>query len=216
MALVTFPLSDTDRFMLSVKAVFSVSCPKCKARPGRRCQSTGGGNVAEVGPHKARHARIVNWSDAQLIEFAALVEAHRATRKTWTPEGYYAASEAAAASPPESKAKPATPKGVRLTETQAERIEWAAQSGGKTSASTAHFHGDAAERQTVLSLVGKGILVEGELIADDYERRYYLTSFGWQVYRHHRLIIRRLSDDDIAAGEVAAVAREQEGKASDE
>lgn len=209
MTLVALPLSDVDRFMLACKAVFSVSCPRCQAPAGRSCQSTGGGNPAEVGPHKARQARIVGWSDAQLVEFAALVKAQRETRKSWAalPSGYYAASESAAAPPPEPKAKPTSPK-LRLSEVQAERIEWAAQSGGKTSASTAHFTGDAAERQTVNALVAKGILAKGDLTADGYERRYHLTVFGWQVYREHRLVIRRLSPDEIDAGEAAAVAHD--------
>lgn len=211
MILYSGPLIDADVIAAraSTVAAQSVRCPLCEARPGYRCTSTGGGNYATVPHHAARRTRIEHWTDAQRVQLGVLVLALRG-RPMDAPAGHFNASEAAAAPIASRAAKQPTPKGVRLSEVQAERIEWAAQSGGRTSASTAHFDGDAAERQTVNSLVAKGILVEGELIADGYERRYYLTVFGWQVYRRHRLIIRRLSDEEIEAGEASSVARESE------
>lgn len=212
MSLAALPLSDVDRFMLASKAVYAVRCPKCPALAGSYCRSTGGGNFAYVVTHKAREARIAGWSDQQLVEFAALVEAQPGQiARLWPdlPDGYYAASEAAAAPIPAKPAKQPTPKGVRLSEVQAEEIERAAHSGsGGVSASTAHFHGDAQHRLTVNALVAKGILREDGLTDDGYERWYWLTSFGWRVYREHRLVIRRLSDAEIDAGETAAVDRE--------
>jgi hypothetical protein len=218
MSLVTFPLSDTDRFMLSCKAVFSVSCPKCLHDPGGYCQSMGGGNSAVVATHKAREARIVDWTDAQLVEFAALVQAQRDRRWSWLdlPDGFYAASEAAAKPVPPQGTKQPSPRGVRLSERQAEEIERAAANGGQISASTQHFSGDAAYRQTINALAAKGILREVDYSDFHAARDYVMTSFGWRVYREHRLIIRRLSDEEIDASEAAAVAREQEGKADDE
>lgn len=211
MTLVALPLSDVDRFTLASKAVYAVSCPRCRAPAGSYCRSTGGGNFAHVATHRARGQRIAGWSDGQLVEFAALAAAQSSQlARLWPdlPDGYYAASEAAAAPVP-APAKRPTPKGVRLSDTQAEEIERAAHSGsGGISASTAHFHGDAQHRQTVNALVAKGILREDGLTDDGYERWYWLTPFGWQVYRHHRLVIRRLPRDEIDAGEAAAVARE--------
>ena len=212
MTVVALPLSDVDRFMLTGKAVFSVSCPKCKASAGSYCRSTGGGNFAHVVTHKARLERIAGWSDRQLVEFAALAEARRDTlARLWPdlPDGYYAKSEAAAAPDVAKPTKQPTPKGVRLSEVQAERIEHAAEVGRRTWSSTTHLDGEAAERQTVLSLVAKGILTEGALYGEfNDQREHRLTPFGWQVYRKHRLIIRRLSDEEIDAGEAAASASE--------
>lgn len=219
MTLVALPLSDTGRFMLACKAVFSVSCPKCPAQSGDRCQSTGGGNFAVVAIHKARGGRIAGWTDAQLVEFATLVDTHRAYLRsgaTGLPEGFYAASEAAAKPIPPQGTKPPSPRGVRLSERQAEEIERAAANGGQISASTQHLHGDAAYRQTINALAAKGILREVGYSDFHAARDYVMTPFGWKVYRHHKLIIRRLSDEEIDAGEAAAVAREQEGKAGNE
>lgn len=144
MTLVALPLSDVDRFMLASKAVYAISCPKCEARPGQHCQSTGGGNPADVAAHKARRSRIADWSDQQLLRFAGLVRQQGSTQWWQMPDGYYAASEAAAAPIHATAAKQPTPKGVRLSEVQAERIEWAAQAGGQTWTSTGHLHGEVA------------------------------------------------------------------------
>jgi hypothetical protein len=210
MTIAALPLSDVDRSMLAYKAVLSVSCPKCKARPGQRCQSTGGGNPADVPTHRARAARIAAWSDEQLVDFAALVRAQGSTWWTHLPDDHYAASEAAAAPALAKAAKQPTPKGVRLSETQAERIEHTVEAGDKTWTSTTHLSGDAAERQTVQSLVAKGILTEGVPCGESNgERVHRLTPFGWQVYRQHRLIIRRLSAEEIDAGEAAATASQR-------
>lgn len=209
MTLVALPLSDVDRYMLAGKAVRSVSCPQCKAQPGQWCQSTGGGNFAAVATHKARHERVVSWSDVQLVEFAALVKAQGSTSWARLPDGYYAKSEAAAAPIPVKPKRP-TPKGVRLSELMAQEIERAAANGGEISASTTHFHGDAAYRQTINALAARGILREVSLSDFGYARDYVMTVFGWRVYREHRLVIRRLSDEQMDAGEAAAVAREKE------
>lgn len=212
MTLVALPLSDVDRFMLASKAVYSVRCPKCEARAGSYCRSTGGGNFAHVATHKAREERIADWSDEQLVEFAALVTAQPG--KLYSPfnalpDGFYAASEAAAKPIPPKDTKPPSPRGVRLSERQAEYVEYAAQAGGTMSVSTAHFHGDTQERQTVQALESKGILREVGESDHGWQRDYVITPFGWRVYRQHRLIIRRLSDDQIDVGEAAAIAREQ-------
>jgi hypothetical protein len=218
MTLVALPLSDVDRFMLASKAVYSVRCPKCPARAGSYCQSTGGGNFAHVAAHKPRQQRIADWSDEQLIEFAALVDAQPG--KLYSPfnvlpDGYYAKSEAAAAPIGAKPVKQPAPKGVRLSETMAEEIERAAANGGEISAPTTHFHGDAAYRQTINALTARGILREVGLSDFGYARDYVMTSFGWRVYRHHRLVIRRLSDEELDAGEAAAVAREAENNPHD-
>lgn len=210
MTLVALPLSDVDRFMLASKAVYSVRCPKCPARAGVYCQSTGGGNFVVVAAHKPRTDRIAHWSDQQLVEFAALVAAQPGgLTYLWAalPDGYYAASEAAAA-PIADKTKAATPKGVRLSEVMAEEIERTAANGGEISAPTTHFHGDAAYRQTINALAARGILREVGLSDFGYARDYVMTPFGWKVYREHRLVIRRLSEEQIDAGEALAVARE--------
>jgi hypothetical protein len=212
MTLVVLPLSDVDRFMLASKAVYSSRCPKCPAPAGSYCRSTGGGNFAFAATHKARKARVADWSDGQLVEFAALVEAQPCPLGSlWPdlPDGYYAKSEAAAASVPAKPAKQPTPKGVRLSETMAEEIERAAVSGGEISAPTTHFHGDAAYRQTINALAARGILREVGLSDFGYARDYLMTPFGWKVYREHRLVIRRLTDDQIDAGVASALAREQ-------
>lgn len=168
----------------------AVICPKCNAGFGRSCESTGGGNGGPVATHKARRDRTAHWTEEQRHQFGQLVWRHR--RDLWeAPADMVAEAEAAAKPIPAKTTKQPTPKGVRLSENQAEEIERAAANGGKTAAPTGHFHGDAADRQTVLSLHAKGILAKGELFDHGYHRRYTLTDFGWQVYRQHRLIIRR-------------------------
>lgn len=185
-------------------AVQSVACPKCEARPGEDCKSTGGGNYQTVSPHQARRARIANWTAEQLADAQALVKAQGRTMWWNLPADYYAATELAAA-PIVREEKLATPKGVRLSEIQAERIEQAAEHRqGRGSVSTAHFHGDHQDRQTMNALEAKGIFRFVGLTADGYDRRMELTAFGWQVYRQHRLIIRRMADADAAVFETKA------------
>lgn len=176
----------------------AVTCPKCKAGFGRECESTGGGNSAVVPFHKPRRDRVAGWSTEQRHLYGEL--ARRYCRRPWdAPADEVAAAEVAAAPIPAKAEKQPTPKGVRISNNQAEEIERAAYGGGKTSASTAHFHGDHQHRQTILALAAKGILAEGALSEDHYSREYTLTDFGWQVYRQHRLIIHRLTDEQINA-----------------
>lgn len=176
-------------------AARSVKCSKCPAQNGAECRTTGGGNAALVTTHKARWDRIAHWSEQQLSTAHDMVKQEgRSAFWSRMPDGFYAEQEAAAA-PIVAKAKAATPKGVRLSESQAERIERAAAKAGVYHVSTAHFHGDAVDRQSVNALEEKGILRFVELADHGYERRMELTEFGWNVYHQHRLIIRRVPDE---------------------
>lgn len=176
----------------------AVSCPKCKSRPGLPCYSTGGGNTAVVNTHKARQDRVAGWPKefASRAGWAARRYQHR-NGEAW-PDGAFAEFEAAAAPVVDKPAKPVTAKGVRLSEAQAEEIEGYVLRGGYGGVSTAHFHGDAQHRQTVNALEAKGIVEFVELGDDGYSRQMKLTEFGWAVYREHRLIIRRLTDEQVA------------------
>jgi hypothetical protein len=95
--------------------------------------------------------------------------------------------------------KQPTPKGVRLTEKQAELIELAVQYDdghpGIMYCPTGHLSGDHEARQTILALEAKGIVVQVEHNGSD--RMMRLTPFGWQVYWQHRLIIRRLDESEV-------------------
>lgn len=176
----------------------AVTCPKCRVGFGRSCESTGGGNGGPVATHKARAARTADWTEEQRQQCGELVWRHH--RTPWEAPAEQVAEAEAAAKPIQTKtAKPVTPKGVRLSGPQAERIEIAAANGGKTIGPLAHFHGDAAARQTILALVAKEILAEGDLVDHGYSREYTLTDFGWQVYLNHRLIIRNDAADHWAA-----------------
>lgn len=191
---VTAELTGYERIRAGWNAPRSVVCPKCKAHPGEECQSTGGGNPQAVAIHKARWDRVAHWTPEQRLTFGTLVIQQGGTWWARLPAGYYAQAEAAAKPVAERPAKQPTPKGVRLSESQAERIEWAAEAGGRYTVSTTHFHGDAADRQSVQALETKGIF---GLVGEQHqglERVYELTEFGWQVYRQHRLIIRRLPE----------------------
>lgn len=95
----------------------------------------------------------------------------------------------------------------RLTDAQAQRIERAAEHGTVWAPHRANFGGERAQITVVETLAGHGILA---LVGDDgHERTFALTVEGWRVYRTHRLVIRRLSEDEIDAGEAEAVIREQ-------
>lgn len=82
----------------------------------------------------------------------------------------------------------------RLTDSQAQRIEWAAEHGTYYAAGQhAHFGGDAAERAVADALLAHGYVEEAAV--DGYgERCLRLTAEGWRTYWHHRLVIRRLPD----------------------
>ncbi|MER7331795.1 MULTISPECIES: hypothetical protein [unclassified Micromonospora] len=195
---VTVELTDYQRMRAYYLADQAVKCPKCGSGFGAECQSTGGGNYATVFTHKARRDRTAHWTDQQRQQYGELVWRQRCL--PWeAPADHVAEAEATAKPIPAKAQKPVTPKGVRLSEQQAERIEIAAAHGGKTLGPLGHFSGDAAWRQTVLSLVAKGILAEGEVVDHGYSREYTLTDFGWQVYANHRLIIRNDAADHWAA-----------------
>lgn len=177
------------------RAARSVACPRCNAHPGQECESTGGGNRARVATHRARWDRITHWTEEQLSAAHELVRSQGSTWWPHLPDGFYAGTEAAA-TPIVAKVKQPTPKGVRLTEAQAEEIESAAANGGVCWVSTAHFHGDAQHRQTTNALEAKGIYrATGEVSDGGWERRLELTEFGWSVYHQHRLVIRRVPDE---------------------
>lgn len=180
------------------RAARAVACPRCNARPGQECESTGGGNRVRVGTHKARWDRIAHWSEAQLAAAHELVRRQGSTWWPHLPKGLYVGTEAAA-TPIVAKVKAVTPRGVRLSEAQAEEIESAAANRGVCWISTAHFHGDAQHRQTTNALEAKGIYRDtGEVTDGGWERRLELTVFGWEVYHQHRLIIRRVPDEQHA------------------
>jgi hypothetical protein len=187
-------------YVCAFLAALAVTCPRCKARPGSPCQSTGGGNPAEVVTHRARERRVEGFTEAQTKTAQALIKQARSA----SYQGYrvdlsakFAVFESVAA--PVKADKPVTPKGVRLSELQAEEIEGFAYRGGKGTASTAHFHGDHQHRQTINALVAKGILAECSYVNHGYSREYTLTGFGWQVYLNHRLIFRNSEGDRWAA-----------------
>lgn len=95
--------------------------------------------------------------------------------------------------------KPAKPRKHRLTEAQAERIEWAAQHGRYYAAGQYAQHGgDAAERAVADALERHGLIAE-TVRADDGERRFELTAAGWRAYWHDPKVIRRLPEDQHAA-----------------
>lgn len=178
---------------LSWLAPEAVACPTCQVAGGEPCQSTGGGNCALVPTHQARRARVAGWSQEQQVAAGLAVWQARPRngQPGVRPAGVFEALESAAAQVPERKARPMTPRGVRLSEAQAEEIERLAAADGQGSVSTVHFHGDAQHRQTVQALERKGIATVGEVSPDGYERAVEMTEFGWQVYQQHRLIIRR-------------------------
>lgn len=195
---------DLDTFLNTYQAARTVTCPRCNAQPGEPCKSTGGGNYAQVPTHKPRFTRVAGFTPQQVGAAVALLR--EVGQRWWGQSTRFAAFEAAATPIPAGAGKQPTPKGVRLSEAQAQEIERAAHNGGKTSASTAHFHGDHQHRQTIRALAAKGILTEGELSTDGYDRKYTLTDFGWDVYRQHRLILRRMSDAEITAARKAVPA----------
>jgi hypothetical protein len=186
----------------------AVTCPRCNAKPGRSCTSTGGGNHAEVATHALRDRRVQHWADEFAAEAGRLARSvSRKSQYDWSAD-IFDRFESAAAPLPAKSTKPLTPKGVRLSEQQAEEIERYVLRGGYGWIPTAHFSGDAQHRQTANALEAKGIVEFVEMIESGYSRRMRLTAFGWDVYRQHRLIIRNLTDAEVAE----QVARAEEGR----
>lgn len=189
-------------------AALAVACPKCKSVPDFGCVSTGGGNGGSVVTHKARIDRVRHWTN-RFMDRAE--QAYRTGHRLWwaggdVPAGLFDEFEQAA-TPIVVKAKPTSPKGVQLSEKQAEYVEYAAQGGGILYAPTAHFHGDHQARQAINALEAKGIVEFVKYTNSGYNRLMRLTSFGWQVYRQHRLIIRRLPAAEVDALEAQALKR---------
>lgn len=186
-------------------AAQAVSCPKCKQPGGIGCSSTGGGNAISVPTHRTRTARVAGWTNAVQEHAAMLV-------RTVGHHGYarqclFAVFELAAAPIPTKSNGQPTPKGVRLSEKQAEEIERAVHGDGTLYYPTAHFHGCADIRKTINALESKGIVEFVRGTDDYYGRIFRLTPFGWQVYRQHRLIIRRLTEAEVDALEAKAGVR---------
>ncbi|WP_203823041.1 zinc finger domain-containing protein, partial [Paractinoplanes ferrugineus] len=183
------------------RAALAVRCPKCRQPGGSMCESTGGGNRAYVTTHKARIDRIAGWTNAVQGHAEMLVKA--VGHYGYANEDLFAAFETAAKPIPAKAAKQPTPKGVQLSEKQAEYIEWAAERDpvGVLYCPTTHLSGDHETRLSILALEAKGIVVQDG--TEDSDRIMRLTPFGWQVYRQHRLIIRRLDDADVDRLEAA-------------
>jgi hypothetical protein len=178
-------------------AAWSVICPKCKASGGQSCQSTGGGNPMDVATHKTRTGRVAGWTNRVQDHAAQLVRA--VGLHSYYLAGLFAAFEDAAAPIPAKPTKALTAKGVKLSERQAEFIEYAVQGTedpGLLYCPTGHLDGDHEIRKTINALEEKGILVEAGR-SPSSERLMRLTPFGWQVYRQHRLIIRRLDEAEV-------------------
>lgn len=195
---------------LQFLAARSVRCPKCPAMPGELCSSTGGGNFMNVPVHAKRVERIEDWTPQQMMVAVELVRAQSTRSVHSLSAGYYDVTEAAAKPIVKPAAKPPTPRGVRLSQAQAAAIELAAQSGGILYVSTAHFRGDAARRKVANAVLERGIFRDAGLNPDQYGRDLALTWFGWQVYRQHSAVIRRL--DDVEAAELEERARSRELK----
>lgn len=111
-----------------------------------------------------------------------------------TPNGwltYHKAREKAV-----SGVSAAKPRKHRLTDAQAQRIEWAAEAGVYYAAGQyANLRGDAAERAVADALLRAKLIQQVGTGDDGQERVLQLTADGWRTYWHHRLVIRRLPDD---------------------
>jgi hypothetical protein len=175
------------------RAALAVQCPKCRKRGGSPCESTGGGNRQYVPTHKARIDRVAGWTNAVQEHAEMLVKA--VGHYGYGNAGLFAVFEQTAKPIPVKGNKRPTPKSVQLSEHQAQRIEYAAEDGD-LYCPTSHHDGDHAIRQTINALEEKGIVFEFER-TNSGERMMRLTPFGWQVYRQHRLIIRRLDDAEV-------------------
>lgn len=107
-----------------------------------------------------------------------------------TPNGWAAhhkARERALAGTPAAK-----PHKHRLTDPQAEWIEWTAEAGVTYAADQrANYGGDARNRTVADALLKHGYVEQFDTTGDG-ERKLRLTAEGWRAYWHHKLIIRRL------------------------
>jgi hypothetical protein len=198
---------DVPMFPAS-RAALAVQCPKCRKRGGSPCESTGGGNQQHVATHKARLDRVAGWTNAVQEHAEILVKA--VGHYGYGNASLFACFEGAAAPIPVKGSKLATPKGVRLSETQAECIELAVHHDpvGVLYCPTGHLSGDHETRQSILALEAKGIVAQDGTV--DGDRLMRLTPFGWQVYRQHRLIIRRLPEAEVDALEAKASKQQPE------
>jgi hypothetical protein len=91
----------------------------------------------------------------------------------------------------------------------AQRIEWAAEAGQYFApGQNAALHGEAAERTCADGLERAGLIVQ---VAENPggEGVFALTVAGWKVYREHRLVIRRLTEEQIREDEALAAEREK-------
>jgi hypothetical protein len=181
-----------------LRAPLAVSCPRCKALPAHECESTGGGNRAYVATHKARITRVEGWPDDLAAEAGRLVRS--VLRASYEDRAAVDWSRFETAATPIAVPTPLSPVTVRLSAKQAHHIEVAAQDGFLYSP-TSHFHGDARRRQSINALDQKGIVEFDAYTPDGYDRLLRLTAFGWQVYRQHPQIVRRLNEDEIARRE---------------
>lgn len=90
--------------------------------------------------------------------------------------------------------QPAKRGTFRLSDAQAERLEWAAEAGVFYAPDQYAAHaGDAARRAVADALVRAG-LVEETGPQQCGERALRLTAEGWRVWCTHRLVIRRFPE----------------------
>lgn len=83
----------------------------------------------------------------------------------------------------------------RLSDAQAQRIEWAAQDGRYLAPwQYAQFRGEAAERKVADALEHHGYIKQTGTTLDGY-RVFELTEAGWAAYHNDPRVIRRLPDD---------------------
>jgi hypothetical protein len=87
------------------------------------------------------------------------------------------------------------PRKHRLTEAQAQRVEWAAEHGRIYAADQyATLGGDAAERACADALLRHGLVTQVDTTRSG-ERVLKLTADGWRAYHHDPKVIRRVPDD---------------------
>jgi hypothetical protein len=89
---------------------------------------------------------------------------------------------------------PRKARALRLSDAQAQRIEWAAERGVYYAPDQyATLRGEAAERACADALERAGLVEQFDTSPDD-ERMFRLTTEGWKVYHTHRLVIRRFDE----------------------
>lgn len=119
----------------------------------------------------------------------------RAGQDCTTPNGWAAFHKARDRASRGEQPKPAKPRRHRLSEAQAERVEWAARLGRYFAPDQyAQFGGNAAERAVADALQRHG-LVEQFDTTESGERVFRLTEAGWRAYWHDPKVIRRLPDE---------------------